>query len=91
MNRRAFIRTLRGGFLGVPLVAEAQPGGKVCRIGALREGQDPGSKPSVDAMRELGWAEGQNLKLERRNAERRTGQVQGKAKGATGRRPLLTA
>jgi len=71
IDRRAFLGGLVLSALTAPLVAEAQPVGKVYRIGALREGQDPPSKPFVDAMRELGWVEGQNLKIERRNAERR--------------------
>ena len=54
-----------------PLAAEAQPAGKVYRIGELREGPTFLSKPFVDAMRELGWVEGQNFKIERRNADRR--------------------
>jgi len=54
-----------------PLAAQAQPAGKVYRIGALREGPEPLSRPFADAMREVGWVEGQNLKIERRNADRR--------------------
>ena len=54
-----------------PLAVEAQQAGKVYRIGELREGKGPPSKPFVDAMRELGWVEGQNLKIEKRNADRR--------------------
>ncbi len=71
MDRRTFIARAIVGLLAAPFAAEGQPAGKVYRIGALREGQDPGSKPFVDAMQELGWVEGQNLKVERRNAERR--------------------
>jgi hypothetical protein len=33
MDRRSFIGTLAGGLLAAPLVAEAQPAGKVWRIG----------------------------------------------------------
>jgi len=56
------------------LVAEGQQQtGKVHRIGVLREGPgpDPLSKPFADAMREVGWVDGQNFKIERRNADRR--------------------
>ena len=35
MDRRAFIGTLTGGLLAAPLAAEAQPVGKVWRIGVL--------------------------------------------------------
>lgn len=56
----------------LPLVAEAQQGGKVYRIGELAEGpvfRD--NKPFADAMRELGWVEGRNLTIERRSADTR--------------------
>jgi ABC-type uncharacterized transport system substrate-binding protein len=56
--------------LATPLLAEAQLR-KVHRIGELREGPAPPSKDFADAMRELGWIEGQHFKLERRNAGRR--------------------
>ena len=58
----------------VPLAAEGQQQtGKVHRIGVLREGPgpDPLSRPFADAMREVGWVDGQNFKIERRNADRR--------------------
>jgi hypothetical protein len=35
IDRRAFIGTLAGGFLAAPLAAEAQPAGKVYRVGIL--------------------------------------------------------
>jgi len=35
MDRRTFLGTLAGGLLAVPLAAEAQPAGKVYRIGLL--------------------------------------------------------
>jgi len=59
------------GLMLAPLALEAQQTGKVYRIGVLREGPDLTSKPVVDAMRELGWVEGQNFKIETRYADRR--------------------
>ncbi len=53
-----------------PLAAEAQSAGKVYRIGSLTWGTDPNLIPLADAMRELGWIEGQNFKIERRYADR---------------------
>jgi hypothetical protein len=35
MERRAFLGTLAGGLLAAPLAAEAQPAGKVYRVGVL--------------------------------------------------------
>jgi len=54
-----------------PIAAEAQQAGKVYRIGALREGpEQPAPRLFVDAMRDLGWVEGQNLRIERRHADK---------------------
>jgi len=54
-----------------PLGPEAQAG-KVYLIGELREGPPAApSRPFADAMLGLGWVEGQNLKIERRHADRR--------------------
>ena len=52
------------------LAAEAQSAGKVYRIGSLGWGADPNLMSLADAMRERGWVEGQNFKIERRYADR---------------------
>ena len=75
MNRRSFIGTLAGGLLAAPLVAEAQPAGKIYRIGYLSAGA-PTSNPLVSAafqqgLCDLGWVEGQNIDIEYRWAEGR--------------------
>jgi hypothetical protein len=44
MDRRAFILTAAGSLLAAPLAAEAQPAGKVWRIGLLRTGSRSGSR-----------------------------------------------
>jgi len=56
-----------------PHAAEAQKAGKVYRIGTLREGQDSPllSASFKEAMQQLGWIEGRNLAIERRQADRR--------------------
>jgi putative tryptophan/tyrosine transport system substrate-binding protein len=69
-SRRNFLAVFAGGILAAPLAAEAQSAGKVYRIGSLRWGADPNLMPLADAMRELGWIEGQNFKIERRYADR---------------------
>ena len=61
------------GLFAVPLVADAQPAGKVPRIGILRPGSPP--DPLLDAfrqgLRELGYDEGRNVSIEYRWAEGR--------------------
>jgi hypothetical protein len=64
VNRRAFLGTL--GLLAVPRAAEAQPAGKVPRIGWL--GLSPAANPNREAvlqgLRELGYVEGRNVVIE---------------------------
>jgi putative ABC transport system substrate-binding protein len=63
--------TLTLSLLAAPLAAEAQPPGKVTRIGCLSVTLVPGS-PQVEAfrqgLRELGYVEGHNIALEFRAA-----------------------
>ncbi|MFI5326280.1 MAG: ABC transporter substrate-binding protein [Candidatus Rokuibacteriota bacterium] len=66
MPRRAFMAVIAGSLLAAPLAAEAQPAGKVYRIGFLRAGEPP--KFWIDefreGLRELGYVEGQNVVIE---------------------------
>ena len=66
--------TLTLGLLVVPLAAEAQPAGKVPRIGVLMQGVPPGaSGDELDVfrqgLRDLGYVEGQTIALEVRWGE----------------------
>jgi putative ABC transport system substrate-binding protein len=70
VDRRRFLLTSLAGVLAGPLAAVAQQSGKVYRIGLLSEGAHPLSKPLADALRELGWIEGKNLKFERWSTDR---------------------
>jgi len=75
MNRRAFVTGL-GAVLAAPVAAEAQPAGKVARIGFLSLSSGP--TPSMDlapGLRELGWIEGQNIIIEYRWAAGRKDQL----------------
>ena len=71
MKRRAFIAGL-GSAVAWPLVARAQQGAKIYRIGVLNAGIDPIHNPIlapfVEALRELGWIEGKNFVYEIRFA-----------------------
>jgi putative ABC transport system substrate-binding protein len=73
MDRRAFLGTLAGGLLAAPLAVEAQPPGKVRRIGYF-DGASPSTNPELNdafrgQMRQLGYVEGQNLVIEYRWAD----------------------
>src|SRR5216683_5007393 len=77
MDRRMFLGTLAGGLLAAPLAAEAQSAGKVPRIGVLVpvEPDDP-KEPNVSAfrqaLRDLGYVQGQNIAVDYRYARGRS-------------------
>jgi len=73
MNRRVFLAGAIA-VLANSLAAEAQQAGKVYRIGAVSGGSSfaEGSQLLMalrQGLRDVGYVEGQNLVLERRNAE----------------------
>jgi putative ABC transport system substrate-binding protein len=67
--------SVSGGVIAAPLVAAAQPAGKVYRVGIL--GNVPLTDPEgarlwgafVQGLRELGYVEGQNLTIEHRSSD----------------------
>jgi len=70
ITRRVFVGSLTGALLAAPLAAEAQQAGKVYRIGLLGTFENPsGWKAFLQRLRELGWAEGKNIVMERRFSE----------------------
>jgi putative tryptophan/tyrosine transport system substrate-binding protein len=76
IDRRTFLAGTGIAVLAASLDAEAQQAGKVYRLGILHPGSPPGSSDRsvlavflATALRELGYAEGQNLLIERRYAE----------------------
>ena len=77
MNRRTFLCGLTLGMLSAPLAAEAEPTGKVYRVGVLSEGP----RSSVidlmlpPALHALGWVESENFVFERRHAEGKPDQL----------------
>jgi putative ABC transport system substrate-binding protein len=73
IKRRAFITLLGGGAAVWPFAARAQRGEKRYVVGILNAGSASVLSAVVlpDALRELGWIEGQNVVIERRFAENR--------------------
>jgi len=72
VNRRTFLGTLASGLLAAPLAFEAQPSGRVARVGILSVDveslDDVGRVAFVAALKDLGWLVGQNLVFEARYA-----------------------
>ena len=73
MKRRAFIAALGGAAVAWPLVARAQQRERMRRIGVLQGGidtDDPRSQPNVaafqQALQQLGWTDGRNVKIDYR-------------------------
>ena len=73
MRRRDFIKGIAGSATAWPLSARAQQGGRKYVIGRFSAGSatDPFNDVLAQALRELGWVEGQNVEFERRYAENR--------------------
>jgi putative ABC transport system substrate-binding protein len=74
MDRRTFVGTVAFGLLAAPLGAEAQHAGKVYRIGILgQKAADPEEARQWQAfrlgLRERGWNEGVNIRIEYRWVE----------------------
>jgi ABC-type uncharacterized transport system substrate-binding protein len=65
VDRRAFLASSLG-LLAAPLVAQAQPAGRVHRIGLLRVGAPPATfiEPFRQGLRELGYVEGHSFIIE---------------------------
>jgi len=73
VNRRAFVTGL-GAVLAAPVAAEAQPAGKVARIGYLEIEISPGDsglQAFLQQLRDFGYVEGRNLLIEYRDAMRK--------------------
>ena len=71
LGRRRFVAAIAGGLLAAPLVAEAQQGGKVPRLGLLDYSSPDQARLAwweafQQRMRELGYVEGQTVAFERR-------------------------
>jgi len=65
MERRTFLAAMAGALLVLPLAAQAQPAGKVWRIGVL--GLKSLAQALLQGLRELGYIEGKNITVESRS------------------------
>jgi hypothetical protein len=70
MDRRMFLATVAGSLLAAPLAAEGQSARTVPRIGVIVEqtSTDPFLAAFRQALRDLGYTEGQNIVIEYRYA-----------------------
>ncbi len=82
MDRRAFLASVVGGLLTAPVAAQAQPAGKIARIGiisaSLPTARSAGAEPSnriiaglLHGLRDLGYVYGRDFVTEPRSAEGR--------------------
>jgi putative ABC transport system substrate-binding protein len=65
MKRRTFISLIGGAAVGWPLAARAQ-GRKIYRLGILTVAPERNWDGLFQALRDLGYVDGQNLIIERR-------------------------
>jgi putative tryptophan/tyrosine transport system substrate-binding protein len=78
MSRRRFLVTSLAAGLAVPLAAGAQPGAKIWRIGYLTPVGIPRAS-LIEALRDLGYIEGQAIRLEVRSADNNLDRLPGLA------------
>ena len=72
MDRRAFVGTLAGGFLAVPVAAKAEAAARTARIGYLspHRGASPRNEEAFrQGLRDLGYVEGRDVVIEYRDAD----------------------
>ncbi len=75
LQRREFI-TLLAGAAAWPIAARGQQAGKIWRMGFIARGHEPFYDALFEGLRQLGYAEGRNLIVERRYAGDRTERFQ---------------
>jgi putative ABC transport system substrate-binding protein len=69
MDRRTFLLGAGLGILGFSLSSSAQRAGTIPHIGFLTPGPNPREPAFWEAMRELGYIDGKNIRVDRRSAE----------------------
>jgi putative ABC transport system substrate-binding protein len=92
IERREFI-TLLGGAAAWPLAARAQQGNRVRRVGALHAGDENDSiskarfSAFTQALADLGWTEGRNVRTDLRSAGGDTNRLRALAQDLVGLQP----
>jgi putative ABC transport system substrate-binding protein len=92
MRRREFIAGI-GGAAAWPVVARAQQSDRVRRIGVLMVGDesDPVRKPYISALTQaladLGWTDGRNVRIDLRWADDDPNQIRALARELLGLQP----
>jgi putative ABC transport system substrate-binding protein len=78
MDRRTFIGALPAAMIAAPLAAKEKPSTRVRRIGFVNPGtwSPENYTDLVASLRALGWVEGQNLLIERRNPRIERAEIQ---------------
>jgi putative tryptophan/tyrosine transport system substrate-binding protein len=93
MRRRDFVKGIGGSAIAWPLAARAQQPDELRRIGVLvnTAADDPESQASVaafkQALQQLGWSEGRNLRIDYRGAAGNAQRMQAFAKELVALRP----
>ena len=78
LPRAALVGALALGLLAASLAREAQPAGKVARLGVLlftTPAADPNLSAFLAGLRDLGYVDGRNVAIEYRSAEGRPERV----------------
>ena len=90
IRRRKFI-TFLGGAAAWPLVARAQQGERVRRIGVLLPGDGGGFVLLAQALVDLGWTDGRNVRIDVRRSGADTNRIRALAQELVGSQPNIIA
>ena len=74
-NRRETITLLGGAAAAWPLAARAQQGNRMRRIGVLIPGDGGGFVPLAQALVDLGWTDGRNVRIDVRRSGADTNRI----------------
>jgi len=81
MDRRVFVQILVGGIIAAPLLAHSQAAKRIWRIGILDLGLPRLFAAFRESMRDLGYADGQNVEYDVRSAQGKPEEVAALATG----------